>query len=204
MVLWKVNSPAMIRGNWSLVSWPFVSLNLSRRFHRALRKADAVISAVHSHRGKIARLKLTLFEREMVDQTEIPSKNAPGRILPDKIVVLSDGTGNSSAKVWRTNVLRTFEFLDLTGSDQVAMYDDGVGTSFFLPLALLGGAFGWGLKRNVIDLYKFICRNYRRSWGKSRHDMGIAERPLMTHLYHWPPRFSATHNKVSNVKCGVV
>jgi len=24
----------------------------------------------------------------------------------------------------------------------------------------LGGAFGWGLKRNVIDLYKFVCRNY--------------------------------------------
>ena len=84
----------------------------------------------------------------------------PGRMLPDKIVVLSDGTGNSSAKVWRTNVWRTFEFLDLTGPDQVAMYDDGVGTSSFLPLALLGGAFGWGLKRNVVDLYKFVCRNY--------------------------------------------
>jgi uncharacterized protein (DUF2235 family) len=90
----------------------------------------------------------------------MPNKNAEGRILPDKIVVLSDGTGNSSAKVWRTNVWRTFELLDLTGSDQVAMYDDGVGTSSFLPLALVGGAFGWGLKRNVIDLYKFICRNY--------------------------------------------
>jgi uncharacterized protein (DUF2235 family) len=84
----------------------------------------------------------------------------PDRMLPDKIVVLSDGTGNSSAKVWRTNVWRTFEFLDLTGPDQVARYDDGVGTSSFLPLALLGGAFGWGLKRNVLDLYKFVCRNY--------------------------------------------
>jgi uncharacterized protein (DUF2235 family) len=81
-------------------------------------------------------------------------------MLPDKIVVWSDGTGNSSAKVWRTNVWRTFELLDLTGPDQVARYDDGVGTSSFLPLALLGGAFGWGLKRNVIDLYKFVCRNY--------------------------------------------
>jgi len=96
----------------------------------------------------------------VVDQTEIPDKNAPDRTFPDKIVVLSDGTGNSSAKVWRTNVWRTFDFLDLTGPDQVAMYDDGVGTSSFLPLALLGGAFGWGLKRNVINLYEFICRNY--------------------------------------------
>jgi uncharacterized protein (DUF2235 family) len=77
-----------------------------------------------------------------------------------RIVVLSDGTGNSSAAMWRTNVWRTFEALDLSNSDQVAFYDDGVGTSTFKPLALLGGAFGFGLKRNVIDIYKFVCRNY--------------------------------------------
>ena len=81
--------------------------------------------------------------------------------MAHRIVVLSDGTGNSAAKVWRTNVWRLFEYLDLTGSDQVARYDDGVGSSAFKPLALLGGAFGWGLKRNVIDLYMFVCRNYR-------------------------------------------
>ena len=77
------------------------------------------------------------------------------------IVLLSDGTGNSAAKVWRTNVWRTFEALDLSGNDQVAFYDDGVGTSSFKPLAVLGGAFGFGLKRNVVDIYKFACRNYR-------------------------------------------
>jgi uncharacterized protein (DUF2235 family) len=76
-----------------------------------------------------------------------------------RIVVLSDGTGNSSAAIWRTNVWRTFEALDLSKSDQVAFYDDGVGTSSFKPLAILGGAFGYGLKRNVIDIYKFVCRN---------------------------------------------
>jgi uncharacterized protein (DUF2235 family) len=78
-----------------------------------------------------------------------------------KIILLSDGTGNSSAKVWRTNVWRTFEALDLSGNDQVALYDDGVGTSSFKPWAILGGAFGFGLRRNVIALYKFACRNYR-------------------------------------------
>jgi uncharacterized protein (DUF2235 family) len=78
-----------------------------------------------------------------------------------KIVLLSDGTGNSAAKVWRTNVWRTFEALDLSGNDQVALYDDGVGTSSFKPMAILGGAFGLGLRRNVIALYKFACRNYR-------------------------------------------
>jgi uncharacterized protein (DUF2235 family) len=76
-----------------------------------------------------------------------------------RIILLSDGTGNSAAKVWRTNVRRTFEAIDLSGSDQVAFYDDGVGTSSFKPWAILGGAFGFGLKRNVIDIYKFACRN---------------------------------------------
>src|SRR5438477_12456660 len=77
-----------------------------------------------------------------------------------RILLLSDGTGNSAAKVWRTNVWRVFELLDLTGPDQVAKYDDGVGTASFKPLAILGGAFGWGLKRHVLDLYMFVCRNY--------------------------------------------
>lgn len=78
-----------------------------------------------------------------------------------KIVLLSDGTGNSSAKIWRTNVWRTFERLDLSGDSQVAFYDDGVGTSRFKLFALLTGAVGYGLKWNVLDLYKFVCRNYR-------------------------------------------
>ena len=56
-----------------------------------------------------------------------------------------------------------FSALDLTSSDQVACYDDGVGTSSFKPLALLGGAFGIGLRRNVISLYKFACRNFRQA-----------------------------------------
>jgi uncharacterized protein (DUF2235 family) len=80
--------------------------------------------------------------------------------MPKSVIVLSDGTGNAAASIWRTNVWRIFQAIDLTGSDQVARYDDGIGTSSFKPLAIVSGAFGWGLKRNVIDLYKFICRNY--------------------------------------------
>jgi hypothetical protein len=78
-----------------------------------------------------------------------------------KIILLSDGTGNAAGKVWRTNVWRLFQSLELKSSDQIAIYDDGVGTSSFKPLAILGGVFGWGLKRNVLNLYKFLCRNYR-------------------------------------------
>lgn len=82
------------------------------------------------------------------------------------IVLLSDGTGNSASALFKTNVWRLYQMLDLSGPDapvtpeQIAYYDDGVGTSSFKPLAMIGGAFGWGLKRNVIDLYTFLCRNY--------------------------------------------
>ena len=82
----------------------------------------------------------------------------PGR---RNIVLLSDGTGNSAAKLNKTNVWWLYQALDLGQDDQIALYDDGVGTSGFRPLQLLGGAFGWGLSRNVRDLYEFVCRHYR-------------------------------------------
>ncbi len=77
------------------------------------------------------------------------------------IILLSDGTGNGAAKRNKTNVWRLYEALDLHRDDQVAFYDDGVGAQEFLPFKLLGGAFGWGLKRNIRELYKFLCRTYR-------------------------------------------
>jgi uncharacterized protein (DUF2235 family) len=80
---------------------------------------------------------------------------------PKNIIVLSDGTGNSAAKFNKTNVWRTYEALDLSNSaKQIAYFDDGVGNSSFKPLALLGGALGIGLSRNVRELYAFLCRNY--------------------------------------------
>ena len=87
------------------------------------------------------------------------------QFIPRTLVVLSDGTGNSSAKLFRTNVWRIYEALDLNCDDQIALYDNGVGTASFKPLAALGGAFGYGLKRNVLELYMFLCRNYRTADG---------------------------------------
>ena len=83
------------------------------------------------------------------------------------ILVFSDGTGNSSGKLFRTNVWRLYKAVDLADPAnpeeprQFAYYDNGVGTSSFRPLALLSGAIGIGLARNVRDLYAFICRTYR-------------------------------------------
>ena len=82
------------------------------------------------------------------------------------IFLFADGTGNSSAKLFKTNVWRMYEAIDF-GLDsrgkyaQIGYYDNGVGTSNFKPLALLGGIFGIGLKANVLRLYTFLCRNYQ-------------------------------------------
>ena len=84
-----------------------------------------------------------------------------GEAVGRNIVLLSDGTGNSAGKLFKTNVWRTYDALDLSNASQIAAYDDGVGTSSVKPLAVLGGAVGWGLKRNVISLYTFLCLNYR-------------------------------------------
>ncbi len=97
------------------------------------------------------------------------------------IVLFSDGTGNSSGKLFKTNVWRMYEAVDLgpistSDREQIAFYDDGVGTSGLKPIALLGGIFGQGLKRNVLDIYKFACRSYKPSEGQEpnvdREDKG--------------------------------
>jgi uncharacterized protein (DUF2235 family) len=87
--------------------------------------------------------------------------------MPKNIIICSDGTGNTSIKDRGTNVFKLFEAVDLNGhrtdanlTPQIALYDDGVGTENFLPLKLLGGAFGWGLKRNVLKLYTGLVRIY--------------------------------------------
>ena len=80
--------------------------------------------------------------------------------MPKNLIVFADGTGNSAAKAFKTNVWRLYQALDLTQEDQIAVFDDGVGTSSFKPFRIIGLALGAGVKRNVIDLYKFLCRNY--------------------------------------------
>ena len=86
--------------------------------------------------------------------------------MPKNLVLFSDGTGNSASALFKTNVWRLYQALDLKDPAdpaqprQFTCYDDGVGTSSFKLLALLGGAFGVGLARNVQDLYVYLCRIY--------------------------------------------
>jgi len=113
--------------------------------------------------------------RRAAKTTEVAQSAAARASLPGKlhknIVLFSDGTGNSSAKLFKTNVWRMYEAVDLGPSaarkrDQIAYYDNGVGTSGFKPLAILGGVFGFGLKRNALEIYRYACRNYRPGEGQ--------------------------------------
>ncbi|MEM1183344.1 MAG: DUF2235 domain-containing protein, partial [Acidobacteriota bacterium] len=74
------------------------------------------------------------------------------------LVVCSDGTGNSAGKGRGTNVWRIYEALE--HKDQLAIHDDGVGTSDNPVLKALGGAFGLGLASNVCQLYGWLARHY--------------------------------------------
>lgn len=83
--------------------------------------------------------------------------------MSKNIVLLSDGTGNSAGSLFKTNVWRLYQLLDLNDpARQVAFYDDGIGTSSFKLFAALGGIFGFGLKRNVTAIYSCCCRNYKQ------------------------------------------
>ena len=84
------------------------------------------------------------------------------------LIVLSDGTGNSASKPFKTNVWRLYQAITLTDGSQLAAFGDGVGTSSIKILRVLGLALGVGVKRNVLNLYKFLCRNYEdgsRIWA---------------------------------------
>jgi uncharacterized protein (DUF2235 family) len=80
-----------------------------------------------------------------------------------RIVLCSDGTGNRGGVSKDTNVWRIFTGVDKTVSQetqQIAYYDDGIGTQDFKLLKILGGAFGVGLSRNIRDLYAALAKNY--------------------------------------------
>ena len=90
--------------------------------------------------------------------------------MPKNIVLLSDGTGNELKAVGITNVVRLADML--TRDDpaaQVMFYDPGVGTMGSQGALtgagrgitkLLGLGFGYGLKANVAEGYKFIMDHY--------------------------------------------
>lgn len=77
-----------------------------------------------------------------------------------KLIVLYDGTWNTPED--QTNVARLAQRLAAKsgdGSDQIALYDKGVGTHALDRLS--GGIFGYGLSDNIRQGYGWLATNYR-------------------------------------------
>jgi uncharacterized protein (DUF2235 family) len=103
------------------------------------------------------------------------------------LIVLSDGTGNSASTPFKTNVWRLYQAVQLTDGTQVAVFGDGVGTSSVKILRVIGLALGVGVKRNVLNLYKFLCRNYNsgdRIWAFGFSRGAFTIRVLVGLIHH--------------------
>jgi uncharacterized protein (DUF2235 family) len=110
---------------------------------------------------------MTAKTRNVTDDGAVPdpSDTTGGRTL----VVLCDGTGKQFGRN-NTNVVRTYQRLDRHPERQVVLYDPGIGT--FTPRWLerrlgdwlgqaLSKAFGYGLRQNLEDSYRFLMATYR-------------------------------------------
>jgi uncharacterized protein (DUF2235 family) len=80
-----------------------------------------------------------------------------------RLIVCCDGTWNSLKMAWPTNVVLLSEAckpVATDGTHQVLHYDAGIGTDGGLKDKWFGGAFGWGIDKNIQDAYRFLCLNY--------------------------------------------
>lgn len=88
--------------------------------------------------------------------------------MPKNIILCCDGTCNQFGTI-NTNVMRLFQSIVRSDPAQVGFYDPGVGTfaarffGFYLGNffgKLLGAAFGYGIKKNMEDCYRFLMDTY--------------------------------------------
>jgi uncharacterized protein (DUF2235 family) len=77
--------------------------------------------------------------------------------MSKRLVVFCDGTWNSADKPAVTNVCKLKDAV-VESADQLVKYERGVGTKF--GERIRGGAFGYGLSRNVRDCYAWLVENY--------------------------------------------
>ena len=92
--------------------------------------------------------------------------------MAKSIVICYDGTNNEFG-MNNTNVVKLFRRVLGADHNQVAFYDPGVGTfnpfkpnAFLRPVKvvgnMMGNAFGWGLKANLEDGYRYLMNTYEK------------------------------------------
>jgi hypothetical protein len=80
--------------------------------------------------------------------------------MSKNIVLCSDGTGKAGGAILNTNVFQLYKAVDLQSENQIAFYDDGIGSRGFKFLRLISGAFGFGFQKNVLTLYSYLAKRY--------------------------------------------
>ena len=82
--------------------------------------------------------------------------------MSKRLVVCCDGTWNFPDQQCPTNVTKVALAVapaDSTGTEQRTFYHRGVGSNRWERIR--GGAFGFGLSRDVCDTYRFLVQNYQ-------------------------------------------
>ena len=82
--------------------------------------------------------------------------------MSKNIILCADGTGNKGGYTPDSNIYKLYNAIDLHHRDikQLVFYDNGVGTQTNKYIRAIAGAFGFGFKQNVCDLYEYLARNY--------------------------------------------
>jgi uncharacterized protein (DUF2235 family) len=75
-----------------------------------------------------------------------------------RLIVCSDGTWQKITSPYPTNVVKITQAI-VTDPDNLVFYGEGIGTGNFID-RVMGGAFGWGIDKNIQDAYRFLCLNY--------------------------------------------
>ncbi|MBZ9613212.1 phospholipase effector Tle1 domain-containing protein [Rheinheimera maricola] len=78
-----------------------------------------------------------------------------------RIIICCDGTWNApdDDPTNVTKLVRSIKPQAADGMHQVVFYDNGIGTGDAVD-KYIGGAFGYGMEKNVLDGYRFLVHNY--------------------------------------------
>ena len=83
--------------------------------------------------------------------------------LMNAVAIFVDGTWNTAASPFPTNVVLLSEWTQSTSS-QVRTYIDGVGLEYHGIRKILAGGTGYGTRARIIEAYLTLCEGHR--WGK--------------------------------------
>jgi uncharacterized protein (DUF2235 family) len=97
-----------------------------------------------------------------------------------RIITCSDGTWNKpntyqDGMQIQANVQRIFDYIDHSAKNimQIKYYDESIGAEGNKITRIFNGATGKGIDQNILDAYKFICRNYEP--GDELHLLGFSK-----------------------------